>query len=129
MCFSQLRQQEPEQRWQQEFTAFSRVVDELEEPEIQRQSFLGNAAMRAQPGPQQRPEAFNGVDMNLVKAVTVFITVASSTRNAAKPAIPVVAISRNPNTSLPRVTPRPPYLETYHKCRETPHRCLRAGRW
>ena len=29
--------------------------------------------MRAQPGAQQRPEAFQGVDVDLVKAITVLV--------------------------------------------------------
>ena len=43
-------------------------MNELEEAEIERQLLLRDAAMRPQPGAQQRPKAFDGVD---VEPVTV----------------------------------------------------------
>jgi hypothetical protein len=38
------------------------VVHELKEPQVDRQLFLGNATMRAQPGAQQRPETLHRVE-------------------------------------------------------------------
>src|SRR5215217_2540227 len=51
----------------------ARVVDELEETEIERQLVLREAPMRAEPGAQQRPEAFHGVDVDLAEAVAVLV--------------------------------------------------------
>jgi hypothetical protein len=48
-------------------------VNELEEAEIERQLFLRDAAMRAQPRAQQRPEALQRIDVNLTKAVAVLV--------------------------------------------------------
>jgi hypothetical protein len=48
-------------------------MDELEEAEIEGQFFLRDAAVRAQPGAQQRPEALQGIDMDLTEAVTVVV--------------------------------------------------------
>jgi hypothetical protein len=52
----------------------ARVVNELEEAEVERQLVLGDAAVRAQPGAQQRPEAINGVELDLAEAVTILVT-------------------------------------------------------
>jgi len=49
-------------------------VHELEETEIQRQFVLRDAAVRAQPGAQQRPEAFDGIDVNFAEPIAVFVT-------------------------------------------------------
>ncbi len=49
------------------------VVDELEEAEVERQLFLRDAPMRAQPGAQQQPEAFHRVDVHLAKAVPILV--------------------------------------------------------
>ena len=43
---------------EQSFSTPTCVVHELKEAEIKRQLLLGNAPVRAQPGAQQRPEAF-----------------------------------------------------------------------
>src|SRR4051812_22073312 len=43
----------------------ARVVDELEEAEIKRQLVLRETPVRAQPGAQQGPEPFHGVDVHL----------------------------------------------------------------
>jgi hypothetical protein len=48
-------------------------VNELEEAEVERKTFLGDPAMRPQPETQQGPESLDGVDVNLVEAVAVFI--------------------------------------------------------
>src|SRR5947209_6779864 len=48
-------------------------MHELEETEIQRQFVLRDAAVRAQPGAQQRPEALDGVDVNLADPIAIFI--------------------------------------------------------
>src|SRR5918993_4948098 len=49
------------------------VVDELEEAQIGRQLLLGDAAVRPQPGAQQRPEALGRVDVDLAEAVAVLV--------------------------------------------------------
>jgi hypothetical protein len=48
-------------------------VNELEEAEIERQLLLRNAAMRPQPGSQKRPEALEGVDVDLAEPITVLV--------------------------------------------------------
>src|SRR5690349_24793893 len=49
------------------------VVHELEEGEVERQLLLRDAAVRAQPGAQQRPEALGRVDVDLTEAVAVVV--------------------------------------------------------
>ena len=49
------------------------VVDELKEAEINGQLFLRDATMGAQPGAQQRPEPFHGVDVDLAEPVAIVI--------------------------------------------------------
>jgi hypothetical protein len=49
-------------------------VHELEETEIQRQFVLRDAAVRAQPGAQQRPEALDGVDVDFAEPVAIVVT-------------------------------------------------------
>ena len=68
-----LRQKKLQEWSEQAFTANPRVMDEFKEAEIHRQFLLGDAPMGSQPGTQQRPESFDGVDMNLVKSVAIFI--------------------------------------------------------
>src|SRR5215212_7097921 len=58
---------------EQGFAASACVVHELEEAEIERQLVLRDAAVRAQPGAQQRAEALDGVDVHLAEAVAVLI--------------------------------------------------------
>ncbi len=48
-------------------------MHELEEPEIKRQLVLRDAPVRSQPGAQQRPEPFHGVDVDLAEAVPVLV--------------------------------------------------------
>src|SRR5262249_48705065 len=54
-------------------SAGSDVVDELEEGEVERQRLLGDAAVGAEPTPQERPEAFQRVDVDLAEAVAVLV--------------------------------------------------------
>src|SRR3954451_15835957 len=49
------------------------VVHELEEAEIGGQLLLGDAAVRPQPGTQQRPDPLHGVDVHLAEAVAVLV--------------------------------------------------------
>src|SRR3954468_1947334 len=49
------------------------VVHELEEDEVERQLLLRDAAARSQPGAQQRPDPFHGVDVHLAEAVAVLV--------------------------------------------------------
>src|SRR3712207_9557499 len=58
---------------EQGFAAAAGVVHELEEAEVERQLLLRDAPVRAEPGAQQRPEAFHGVDVDLAEAVAVFV--------------------------------------------------------
>src|SRR3954447_9751363 len=58
---------------EQSLAAATGVVHELEETEIQRQFVLRYAAVRAQPGAQPRPEAFDGVDVDFAEPVAVFV--------------------------------------------------------
>src|SRR4051812_16774125 len=51
----------------------ARVVYELEEAEIERQLVLRDAPVWAEPGAQQRPEPFHGVDVHLAEAVPVLV--------------------------------------------------------
>jgi len=59
---------------EQGFAAPARVVHELEEAEVERQFVLRDAPMRSQPGAQQRPKSFHGVDVDLAEPVPVLIT-------------------------------------------------------
>jgi len=49
------------------------VVNELEEPQVQRQALLRNPPMRTEPRTEQRPEPFKRVDMDLTEAIAVVI--------------------------------------------------------
>ncbi len=67
------RNQAGDEGAEQGFAASARIVHELEEAEVKRQLVLRDAAMRSQPGTQQRPEAFHGVDVDLAKPVPVLV--------------------------------------------------------
>ncbi len=54
------RNQAGDKRAEQGFAASGRVMHELEEAEVKRQLVLRDAAVRSQPGAQQRPEALCG---------------------------------------------------------------------
>jgi hypothetical protein len=58
---------------EQSLSAFAGIVNELEKPERERQLFLGDAAMRPQPGSQERPEALEGVDVDLAEPIAVLV--------------------------------------------------------
>ena len=73
MCFGLLAKEHPEEGFEESLAAIFGVVNELEEAEVARKTLLGDAAVRPEPGAQQGPEAFDGVDVNLVEAVAVFI--------------------------------------------------------
>src|SRR3954471_24908323 len=49
------------------------VVHELEEAQVQRQLLLRDPPMRTKPGAQQRPEALQGVDVDLAEPIAVLI--------------------------------------------------------
>jgi hypothetical protein len=68
-----LRDQELDERRKQRFTSLADVVNELEEPEVEREFLLGNTPMRAQPTPQERPKAFHGVYVHFAQAVSIVI--------------------------------------------------------
>src|SRR5712691_8808060 len=58
----------------QRFASLSDVVHKLKETEVQREFLLGNAPMRAQPTPQERPEPFHRIHMHFTQAVAIFIS-------------------------------------------------------
>jgi hypothetical protein len=66
---TRLMSREPNEGAEQGFAATACVMHELEEAEVVRQLVLRDAAVRAQPGPQQRPEALDRVDVLWPKAV------------------------------------------------------------
>src|SRR4051794_34263004 len=49
-------------------------MNELEETQVERQLLLRDPPMGAQPGPEQRPEAFDRVDMDFAEAIAVLVT-------------------------------------------------------
>jgi hypothetical protein len=53
--------------------ASANIVDELEEPEIERQLFRRDVAVRLQPGSQKRSETLHGVDVDLAEPVTILV--------------------------------------------------------
>src|SRR5919202_5976857 len=55
------------------FAAAPSVVHELEEAEIERQLFLRDTPVRAQPRAQQGPGPLHGVDVDLAEAVPVLV--------------------------------------------------------
>ena len=69
----ELRDQEPDQRFQQRLTSSSDVVNELEEAQVERWFLLGNAPVRTEPRSEQRPEAFQGEDMDLAGPITIVV--------------------------------------------------------
>src|SRR5215213_1795911 len=58
---------------EQGFAAAAGIVHELEEAEVERQLVLRDAPVRTEPGAQQRPDPFHGVDVDLAEAVAVFV--------------------------------------------------------
>src|SRR3954453_17078988 len=69
------------------------VVHELEESEVERQLLLRDAAVRPQPGAQQRPDPLHGVDVHLAEAVAVVIPSVLAPRVADR-LVPVAHSSR-----------------------------------
>ena len=68
-----LAQEQPQEGFEKSFAAFFGVVNELEEAEIERKALLRDATVRPKPGAQQGPETLDGVDVDFMEAVTVFI--------------------------------------------------------
>ena len=66
-------QQLADQGPQQPLATGTDVVDELEEPQVQREALLRDPSVGAEPGTQQRPEPFERVDMHLTEAIAVVI--------------------------------------------------------
>ena len=62
-----------DERAKQGFAATACVVHELEETEVERQLVLRDAPVRAEPGAQEGPEPFYGVDVHLAEAVPVLV--------------------------------------------------------
>jgi len=58
---------------EQGFAASASIVHELEEAEIEQQLVLRDAPIRTEPGTQQRPKTFHGVDVDLAEAVAVLV--------------------------------------------------------
>ncbi len=73
MGFGLLAEDQPQEGFEKSLAAIFGVVNELEEAKVERKTLLGDAAVRPEPRAQQGPEALDGVDVNLVEAVAVFI--------------------------------------------------------
>jgi hypothetical protein len=69
-----LADQQLNERTKQRFASLADVVHKLEEPQVEREFLLGYTPMRAQPTPQERPEAFHGIHMDFTQAVAIVIT-------------------------------------------------------
>src|SRR4030095_3752264 len=69
-----LADQQLNERTKQRFASLSDVVHKLEETQVEREFFLGYAPMRAQPTPQERPEAFHGIHMDFTKTVAIVVS-------------------------------------------------------
>jgi hypothetical protein len=67
------RHQSGDKGSEQGFTAAAGVVHELEEAKAEWQLLLRDAPVWPQPGAQQRPDPFHGVDVDLTEAVAVLI--------------------------------------------------------
>src|SRR5262249_35774605 len=50
------------------------IMHKLEETQVDWEFLLGYAPMRAQPTPQERPEAFHGIHMDFTKTVAIFVS-------------------------------------------------------
>jgi len=61
-------------RTQQRFASLADVVHQREDPQGEREWLLGNTPMRAQPTPQERPEAFHGMHMDFTQTVAIFVS-------------------------------------------------------
>mgnify|MGYP003487516614 CR=1 FL=1 len=72
--FGALCDQQLQQGAKQAFTPDANVMHELKEAQVQRQFLLRDAAMRSQPGTEQRPKALHRVDMNFMEAIPVLVT-------------------------------------------------------
>ena len=59
---------------EQGFAPASGVVHELEESKIVGQLLLRDAPVRPQPGAQQRPNTFHGVDVDFAEAIAIFVS-------------------------------------------------------
>src|SRR5215217_8371558 len=70
----------------------ARVVNELEEAKIERQLVLRDASVRAEPGAQEGPDPFHGVDVHLAEAVPVLVAgvFAAPVANRLVPVAPVL---------------------------------------
>ena len=69
-----LADQQLNERTKQRFASLADVVHKLEETQVEREFLLGDAPMRAQPTPQERPEAFHGMHMDFTKTIAIFVS-------------------------------------------------------
>ena len=72
--FGALCDQQRQEGAEQAFTSDANIMHELKEAQVQRQLLLREAAMRSQPGTEQRPKALHRVDMNFMEAIPVLVT-------------------------------------------------------
>src|SRR5690349_6341850 len=72
--------------------AAPRVVHELEGAEVERQLLPRDAPMGPEPGAQQRPDPFHGVDVHLAEAVAIVVArvLAPGVAHGLVPATPTV---------------------------------------
>ena len=66
--------QNRQERGQQRLASATNIMHELKEGQIRWQLFLREAPMGAKPRAQQGPEAFQRVDMDLMKPIAIFVT-------------------------------------------------------
>jgi hypothetical protein len=67
------RDQAGDEGAKQGFAASPSIVHELEEAKVEWQLILRDAPMWSQPGVQQRPEPFHGVDVHLAEVVAILV--------------------------------------------------------
>src|ERR671921_842976 len=81
-----------DERTEQGFAATACVVHELEEPEIEWQLLLRETPVRTEPGAQEGPEPFHGVDVHLAEAIPVLVAgvFAAPVANRLVPVAPVL---------------------------------------
>ncbi len=72
-------------------------MHELKETQVERQFFLRDPAMGPQPGAQQRPEAFGGVDVDLMEAITIIVAGIFASAVAYGVVVETTRLPINPN--------------------------------
>src|SRR3954469_4624353 len=111
------RDERPDERGEEGFPPPARVVDHLEEGEIERQLLPRDAPVGPEPGAQQRPEALQRVDVDLAEPVTILVArvLATPVTDRLVPVAPLVqaavdavlvGVHQRPFATLPSMTGR-----------------------